>query len=141
MLLYYRFKILIQKSSKKACDTKNDEKIDFSRMLETDVGDVLAKVNEPRNACVVSKLCSSLEYPHFLKRPIDTYIVAHRTGIIEARVSGFPKPEIKWYKNWHQITETPRIKVVETENNERMNILLNRGTRFRCIITNQALMS
>lgn len=83
----------------------------FFRMLETDVGEILAKVNEPKNACEVSNWCGKLEFPHFVKRPIDTYIVAHRTGVIEARVSGIPKPEIKWYKNWHQITEGPRIKV------------------------------
>lgn len=81
------------------------------RTLETDVGEVLAKVNEPINACEISKLCDSLELPHFVKRPVDTYIVAHRTGIIEARVHGIPNPEIKWYKNWHQIHETSRIKV------------------------------
>lgn len=81
------------------------------RLLETDVGEVLAKVNEPRNACELSKLCDHMEIPHFVKRPIDTYIVAHRTGMIEARVTGTPKCEIKWYKNWHQITESPRIKV------------------------------
>lgn len=83
----------------------------FFRLLETDVGEVLATVNEPKNACETSHWCGNVEFPYFVKRPIDTFIVAHRTGVIEARVSGIPKPEIKWYKNWHRITESPRIKV------------------------------
>lgn len=81
------------------------------RILEADVGDVLAKVNEPANVAEISKIYSHLELPQFTKRPVDTYIIAHRSGMIEARVTGVPHPEIKWYKNWHQIFEGPRIKV------------------------------
>lgn len=76
--------------------------------LETDIGDA---VNEPINACVVSTLNGKSETPHFVKRPVDTYVVAHRSAMIEARVAGTPSPEIKWFKNWNHIKEGPRIKV------------------------------
>lgn len=80
-------------------------------MLETAVDENIAKVNEPKDKAEISKLCENLEYPHFVRRPLDTYIVAHHGGILEARISGLPQPEVKWYKNWHLITETSKIKV------------------------------
>ncbi len=115
----------------------------FLRMLETDVGEILAKVNEP-TACVISKH-EILDIPHFLKRPVDTYIVGHRNGMIEARVTGTPKPEIKWYKNWHHITEGPRYKVIclsrlsDVQNHIRNFIEISK-THFRCITTNPTRM-
>lgn len=51
------------------------------------------------------------EYPTFIKRPEETIALQRRTARMEARVTGIPFPEIKWYKDWKPITSSSRIKV------------------------------
>lgn len=51
------------------------------------------------------------EYPRFIQRPEECYVMSRRSGRIEARITGIPYPEIKWFKDWQPITETSRTKV------------------------------
>lgn len=60
------------------------------------------------------------EYPRFIQRPEECYVMSRRSGRIEARITGVPYPQIKWFKDWQPITETSRTKVrysVSTINN------------------------
>ncbi|KAL1449302.1 hypothetical protein WDU94_000504 [Cyamophila willieti] len=51
------------------------------------------------------------EYPHFIRRPEETYVMMRRSCKLEARIWGVPYPEIKWYKDWQPLTESSRHKI------------------------------
>lgn len=51
------------------------------------------------------------EYPRFLKRLHSTDVLAGHNGHLEAKITGLPKPEVKWFKNWIPLKEDHRIEV------------------------------
>lgn len=52
------------------------------------------------------------EYPRFAKRLQSTDVLAGHNGHLEVKVTGIPKPEIKWFKNWIPLKEDHRIEVI-----------------------------
>lgn len=52
------------------------------------------------------------EYPRFLKRLKTTDFVAGKNGCLEVKVSGVPKPNVKWFKDSISVKETKRIEVI-----------------------------
>lgn len=82
-------------------------------MLERDVGEYEAVASNEHGEARQRIRLEIAEYPRFLKRPGETFIMARRNGRLEARVIGVPDPEVKWYKDWQPITESARIKVCQ----------------------------
>lgn len=82
-------------------------------MLERDVGEYEAVASNEHGEARQRIRLEIAEYPRFLKRPGETFIMARRNGRLEARVVGVPDPEVKWYKDWQPITESARIKVCQ----------------------------
>lgn len=81
------------------------------RMLERDVGVYEAVASNEHGEARQRVRLEIAEYPRFIRRPEETFIMTRRNGRLEARVVGVPDPEIKWYKDWQPITESARIKV------------------------------
>lgn len=80
-------------------------------MLERDVGQYEAVATNEHGEARQRVRLEIAEYPRFIHRPEETFIMTRRNGRLEARVVGVPEPEIKWYKDWQPITESARIKV------------------------------
>lgn len=80
-------------------------------MLERDVGQYEAVATNEHGEARQRVRLEIAEYPRFLKRPGETFIMAQHNGRLEARVVGVPTPEVRWYKDWLPITDTARIKV------------------------------
>lgn len=59
-------------------------------MLERDVGYYDAVASNEHGESRQRVRLEIAEYPRFLKRPNETYIMANRNGRIEARVIGVP---------------------------------------------------
>lgn len=54
------------------------------------------------------------EYPRFVKRLDSIDVSAGHNGHLEVKVTGIPKPEIKWFKNWIPLKEDHRVEVIRT---------------------------
>lgn len=92
--------------------TRNGQATLFiNKMLERDVGIYEAiAVNEHGEARQRVRL-DIAEYPKFIQRPEESYIMLRRNGHIQAKVIGVPYPELKWYKDWKPLAPTSRIKI------------------------------
>lgn len=86
-------------------------KLKNCRMLERDVGEYEAVASNEHGEARQRVRLQIAEYPRFIQRPDEIFIMNRRNGRLEARVVGVPEPEVKWYKDWQPITETSRIKV------------------------------
>lgn len=80
-------------------------------MLERDAGIYEAIARNDHGEIRQRVRLDIAEYPRFIRRPTETYIMARRNGRLECRVTGIPDPVVTWYKDWLPITETSRIKV------------------------------
>ncbi|XP_058464862.1 obscurin isoform X3 [Malaya genurostris] len=93
--------------------TRNGQATLFiNRMSERDVG-VYEAVATNEHGSVRQRVCLELgEYPRFLQRPEEVFIMGRRSGRIEAKIAGVPFPDVKWYKDWQPITESSRLKMI-----------------------------
>ncbi|XP_069964240.1 obscurin isoform X3 [Bactrocera oleae] len=91
--------------------TRNGQATLFiNKMIERDVGWYEAvATNEYGEARQRVKLMIA-DYPRFLKRPDETYIMMRKNGRLEAHIVGDPLPEIRWFKDWQPIADNARIK-------------------------------
>uniref|UniRef100_A0A034VYZ1 Muscle M-line assembly protein unc-89 n=2 Tax=Bactrocera dorsalis TaxID=27457 RepID=A0A034VYZ1_BACDO len=98
--------------------TRNGQATLFiNKMLERDVGWYEAvATNEYGEARQRVKLLIA-DYPRFLKRPDETYIMMRKNGRLEAHIVGEPLPEIRWYKDWQPLADNARIKTSYYEPN------------------------
>ncbi|XP_053686874.1 obscurin [Sabethes cyaneus] len=93
--------------------TRNGQATLFiNRMTERDVG-VYEAVATNEYGTVRQRVCLELgEYPRFLQRPEEVFIMGRRSGRVEAKIAGIPFPDVKWYKDWQPITESSRLKLI-----------------------------
>ncbi|XP_037043462.1 obscurin isoform X3 [Bradysia coprophila] len=92
--------------------TRNGQATLFvNKMLERDVGYYDAVASNEHGEARQRVRLEIAEYPRFLKRPNETYIMANRNGRLEARVIGVPDPQIRWFKDWQPIADSARIKI------------------------------
>ncbi|XP_061508158.1 obscurin isoform X8 [Anopheles gambiae] len=93
--------------------TRNGQATLFiNRMTDRDVG-VYEAVATNEHGSVRQRVCLELgEYPRFLQRPEEVFIMGRRSGRVEAKITGVPFPDIKWYKDWQPIHESSRIKMI-----------------------------
>lgn len=82
-------------------------------MLDRDVGVYEAVATNEHGEARQRVRLEIAEYPEFIKRPNETIIMIRRSGRLEARVTGVPPPEIKWYKDWQPLAQSSRIKVTQ----------------------------
>lgn len=82
-------------------------------MLERDAGFYEAVASNEHGETRQRVRLDIAEYPRFIKRLDETYIMSRRNGRLEVRVVGVPEPEVKWYKDWQLITDSARVKVCQ----------------------------
>ncbi|XP_044576089.1 obscurin isoform X6 [Cotesia glomerata] len=92
--------------------TRNGQATLFiNKMLERDVGMYEAVATNEHGEARQRVRLEIAEYPAFIQRPEESYIMLRRNGHIQARVTGVPFPELKWYKDWKPLAPTARIKI------------------------------
>ncbi|XP_047985115.1 obscurin isoform X1 [Leguminivora glycinivorella] len=92
--------------------TRNGQATLFiNKMLERDEGYYEAVATNEHGQTRQRVRLQVAEYPTFIKRPEETVALQRRSARIEARVTGVPYPEIKWYKDWQPLAESSRIKM------------------------------
>ncbi|XP_054088791.1 obscurin [Zeugodacus cucurbitae] len=91
--------------------TRNGQATLFiNKMLERDVGWYEAVANNEYGECRQRVKLLIADYPRFLKRPDETYIMMRKNGRLEAHIVGDPLPEIRWYKDWQPLADSARVK-------------------------------
>ncbi|XP_063617006.1 obscurin isoform X2 [Cydia splendana] len=92
--------------------TRNGQATLFiNKMLERDEGYYEAVATNEHGQTRQRVRLQLAEYPTFIKRPEETVALQRRSARIEARVTGVPYPDIKWYKDWQPLAESSRIKM------------------------------
>uniref|UniRef100_A0A1B0DPE4 Uncharacterized protein n=1 Tax=Phlebotomus papatasi TaxID=29031 RepID=A0A1B0DPE4_PHLPP len=92
--------------------TRNGQATLFiNRMLDRDVGFYEAVARNEHGEARQKVRLEIAEFPRFIQRPEETYIMARKHGRLEAKVTGVPFPELKWYKDWQPLAESSRIKM------------------------------
>lgn len=93
--------------------TRNGQATLFvNRMMERDAG-VYEAVATNEYGCARQKIKVELaEYPRFIQRPEEVFIMSRRSGRLEAKLVGVPLPEIKWFKDWQPLAESTRLKII-----------------------------
>lgn len=81
-------------------------------MLESDVGWYEAVATNEHGEARQKVRLEIAEHPRFTRRPNETYIMSRKNGRIEARVVGYPLPEIRWFKDWMPLADSSRIRVI-----------------------------
>ncbi|XP_034942777.1 obscurin isoform X3 [Chelonus insularis] len=92
--------------------TRNGQATLFiNKMLERDVGMYEAVASNEHGEARQRARLEIAEYPTFIQRPEESFIMLRRNGHIQARVIGVPYPELKWYKDWKPLAPSTRIKI------------------------------
>lgn len=81
-------------------------------MLERDAGWYEAVASNEHGQARQRVRLALAEYPRFIVRPRESAVLQRRAARLEARVTGVPFPDIKWYKDWQPLAPSSRIKVV-----------------------------
>lgn len=96
--------------------TRNGQATLFiNKMLERDAGFYEAVATNEHGEARQRVRFDIAEYPTFIQRPEETFIMLRKSGRIEARVIGVPYPDIKWYKDWKPLTTSTRIHITFAE--------------------------
>ncbi|XP_067629054.1 obscurin isoform X3 [Eurosta solidaginis] len=91
--------------------TRNGQATLFiNKMLERDVGWYEAVASNEHGEARQKVKLKIADYPRFLKRPDETFIMMRKNGRLEAHIVGEPVPEIRWYKDWQPLADSSRIK-------------------------------
>ncbi|XP_045498877.1 obscurin isoform X7 [Colias croceus] len=92
--------------------TRNGQATLFiNKMLERDVGWYEAVASNEHGEARQRVRLELAEYPTFIRRPEEAVVLLRKTVRLEARVTGTPYPEIKWYKDWQPLAPSSRIKM------------------------------
>nr|CAH7742459.1 unnamed protein product [Callosobruchus chinensis] len=92
--------------------TRNGQATLFiNKMLERDVGWYEAVARNEHGEARQRVRLEIAELPHIIRRPEITYSVLRGKARLEARITGVPYPEIKWYKDWKPLAPSSRIKI------------------------------
>lgn len=80
-------------------------------MLERDVGWYEAVATNEHGIARQRVRLEIAEFPEFIRRPEIQYGMVRGKARFEARITGKPYPEIKWYRDWKPVVESSRVKV------------------------------
>ncbi|XP_046987930.1 obscurin isoform X3 [Schistocerca americana] len=112
MTYYFNDEIIEMGGRYDSSYTRNGQATLFiNRMLDRDVGMYEAVATNEHGEARQRVRLDIAEYPTFIKRPEETIVMLRKSGRLEARVTGVPYPEIKWYKDWQPLTASTRIKI------------------------------
>ncbi|XP_071443881.1 protein Obscurin isoform X2 [Hetaerina americana] len=93
--------------------TRNGQATLFiNRMLERDVGWYEAVARNEHGEARQRVRLEIAEFPKFITRPEEIVVLLRRSGRLEARVTGVPYPDIKWYKDWQPLAASSRIRMI-----------------------------
>lgn len=51
------------------------------------------------------------QYPRFERRLYDIHVTQGHNGRLEVRISGVPKPDVRWYKDWQPLVSNSKYTV------------------------------
>ncbi|CAH0405571.1 unnamed protein product [Chilo suppressalis] len=92
--------------------TRNGQATLFiNKMLERDAGWYEAVATNEHGQARQRVRLELAEYPTFIRRPEETVALQRRTVRMEARVTGVPYPDIKWYRDWQPLAPSARVKI------------------------------
>nr|XP_049692295.1 obscurin isoform X6 [Helicoverpa armigera] len=92
--------------------TRNGQATLFiNKMLERDAGWYEAVATNEHGQARQRVRLEVAEYPAFIKRPEEVVVLERKTARLEARVTGVPYPDIKWYKDWQPLAPSSRTKI------------------------------
>ncbi|CAD6189828.1 unnamed protein product [Caenorhabditis auriculariae] len=81
------------------------------------------------------------EAPDFLQPVRPAAVTVGETAVLEGKVSGKPRPTVKWYKNGKEITPNDRIKIEDLEDGtQRLTVKdaqLSDADEYRCSASNE----
>ncbi|XP_026820148.1 obscurin-like isoform X6 [Rhopalosiphum maidis] len=96
--------------------TRNGQATLFiNKMLDRDIGTYEAVATNEHGTARQRVRLQIAEYPKFLKRPEEMYVILRKNCKLEARVIGVPYPEIKWFKDWKPLVDSARIQIEQVE--------------------------
>ncbi|XP_060852350.1 obscurin isoform X3 [Rhopalosiphum padi] len=96
--------------------TRNGQATLFiNKMLDRDIGTYEAVATNEHGIARQRVRLQIAEYPKFLKRPEEMYVILRKNCKLEARVIGVPYPEIKWFKDWKPLVDSARIQIEQVE--------------------------
>ncbi|XP_053962910.1 obscurin isoform X2 [Anastrepha ludens] len=91
--------------------TRNGQATLFvNKMLERDVGWYEAVASNEHGEARQRVKLKIADFPRFLKRPDETFIMMRKNGRLEAHIVGEPTPEIRWHKDWQPLADSSRIR-------------------------------
>ena len=80
-------------------------------MLERDAGVYEAIASNDAGEARQRVTLHVAEHPRFTVRPEQTTVMQRDQARFEARVTGVPTPEIRWYKDWLPLAPSDRIRI------------------------------
>ncbi|XP_025192239.1 obscurin isoform X4 [Melanaphis sacchari] len=96
--------------------TRNGQATLFiNKMLDRDIGTYEAVATNEHGTAKQRVRLQIAEYPKFLKRPEEIYVILRKNCKLEAKVIGVPYPEIKWFKDWKPLVDSTRIQIEQVE--------------------------
>nr|XP_018906230.1 PREDICTED: muscle M-line assembly protein unc-89 isoform X3 [Bemisia tabaci] len=96
--------------------TRNGQATLFiNRMLERDEGMYEAVATNEHGQARQRVRLRCAEYPVFIKRPEETYVMMRRSCRLEAKITGVPYPDIKWFKDWQPLAPSSRVRIQHIE--------------------------
>lgn len=51
------------------------------------------------------------QYPRFERRLYDIHVTEGHNGRLEVRISGVPRPDVRWYKDWQPLASNAKYTV------------------------------
>ncbi|KAG8195169.1 hypothetical protein JTE90_023344 [Oedothorax gibbosus] len=114
----------------------------IDRMTDDFVGTyTCVAVNDEGEAQMKIKLAIA-EHPVFLERLDETTAMSRRSARMQCRVTGLPYPKVKWFRDWHPLYESERVKILWEEPDKCTLFVSNLITRdnalYSCTATNIA---
>ncbi|XP_046395304.1 obscurin isoform X3 [Ischnura elegans] len=113
MTYYYNDEVIEMGGRYDSSYTRNGQATLFiNRMLDRDVGWYEAVARNEHGEARQRVRLEIAEFPKFITRPEEIVVLLRRSGRLEARVTGVPYPEIKWYKDWQPLAASSRIRMM-----------------------------
>ncbi|XP_037085172.1 obscurin-like isoform X4 [Pollicipes pollicipes] len=82
-----------------------------NKMLERDQGVYEAIVSNPHGEARQRVTLHVAEHPRFTHTPEEATVMQRDQARFEARVTGVPRPDIRWYKDWLPLAPSDRVRI------------------------------
>ncbi|XP_037094652.1 obscurin-like isoform X2 [Pollicipes pollicipes] len=107
----------IEMAGRFSCSFGNDGQLTLviSSMQERDQGVYEALCTNKYGEARQRVLLRLAEPPRFLQHPEETTVMQREQARFEARVTGVPIPEIRWYKDWQPLAKSKRVRILWRE--------------------------